>query len=106
LLTTLLQHSDEIYIKCWETALEQCEKKLEGPDYEGAMKMKNANDFRGGLDALRNEFMDETSVQVLLLLYPIVGNYELFATFFVGMMNNAVDTSMMWGLLYLVVRVT
>lgn len=97
--------SDQIYIKSWEATLGQCEKKLEPMDREKAMMLKSAGDFRRELDELQKEFMDESSIQVILLLYPVVGNYEIFATFFVSMMDDAVEVSMMWGLLYLVVRV-
>ena len=40
-----------------------------------------------------------------MLLYPILPHYEQFSKYFVDMLSEKVETSMMWGLLFLVIKV-
>lgn len=40
------------------------------------------------------------------MLFPAVEHYETFAQSFVSLMAHSVDVSMLWGLLFLVVKVS
>jgi hypothetical protein len=54
---------------------------------------------------LRTQYSEDTQKRVISLLYPALDNYDQFAVSFVKMMAEAVDVSMLWGLLYLVIKV-
>jgi hypothetical protein len=66
--------------------------------------VKSASDFRTSLSQLQIEYQDSRSRQVLNSLFPCVDHYETFANLFMSMMANAVDVSLLWGLLFLVVK--
>jgi hypothetical protein len=87
-------------------ALAQCESRLEKTDRLRALKVNNADDFRGALRQLRIEHPDESSREIISMLFPAVEHYETFAKPFVSMMAHSVDVSMLWGLLFLVVKVS
>jgi len=83
----------------------RCKEKLEQDDHDRALQVKTGDDFRKELGKLESEFTDEGSLHVIRLLYPILDHYETFAQFFVAMMSHNIEVSMMWGLLFLVVKV-
>lgn len=95
-----------MYRSSWEAALARCRTESEKSDHERALKFKSANDFREALRQLRIEHTDENAKQIILLLFPALPHYEVFAESFISLMAHAVDISMMWGLLFLVVKVT
>ncbi|KAI0377693.1 hypothetical protein F5Y04DRAFT_263483 [Hypomontagnella monticulosa] len=95
---------DELYIQSWEDAINECEKKLERHDYERALLVKSLQEFGIELQKLLIEFPNEPSKKAINLIHPTLGHYETFAQNFVNMMANPVDTSMMWGLLFLVFK--
>jgi hypothetical protein len=102
-----LEHStsDKLYIEAWDAALARCREKLEDHDHERALQVKTVDDFCKELQNLEIEFDDEGSLHVIRLLYPILNHYHTFAQFFVEMMAHKIEVSMMWGLLFLVVKV-
>ncbi|KAK1830086.1 hypothetical protein QBC39DRAFT_426826 [Podospora conica] len=96
--------SDEIYTASWHDTLKECEKRLERHDHDRALGVKSIQDFRAELVHLMAEYQDERSAKAIALIHPTLDHYETFAQNFVSMMANPVDTSMMWGLLYLVFK--
>jgi hypothetical protein len=78
---------------------------LERPDYERALQVTSLQGFQGALDGLITEHPDEQSKKAIALIHPTLDHYETFAQNFVSMMAHPVDTSMMWGLLFLVFNV-
>lgn len=72
---------------------------------ERALKVGNTEDFNRELDHLQNEYSEEASLHVIGLLHPTLDHYEQFAQAFINMMAQAVEISMLWALLYLVVKV-
>ncbi|KAK6213364.1 putative pfs domain-containing protein [Colletotrichum tabaci] len=95
---------DEIYTQSWHDALKECEKTLERHDHERALGVKSIQDFRNELGSLSIEYQDEQSQKAFRLIHPTLDHYETFAKNFVSMMSHPVDTSMMWGLLFLVFK--
>ena len=69
--------------------------------------MKNIDRFRTELNRLLDEYPNEADAprHVILLLYPTLGHFEQITETFVKMMSQQVETSMLWGLLYLVIKV-
>lgn len=74
-------------------------------DYERASGVNNAEEFKKELDQLKNTYSEEAPLHVIGLLYPALDHYEQFAQSFIKMMARFVEISMLWGLLYLVVKV-
>jgi membrane protease subunit (stomatin/prohibitin family) len=74
-------------------------------DYKYALQVQDINKFRQELAKLRTQYSEDTQKRVISLLYPALDNYDQFAVSFVKMMAEAVDVSMLWGLLYLVIKV-
>jgi hypothetical protein len=70
-----------------------------------ALGIRSANDFRQELEDLGNRLSGGPSSQLVMLVYPVLDHFDTFATFFVNMMSKAVDVSMLWGLLFLVIQV-
>ncbi|KAF0329893.1 transcriptional xre family [Colletotrichum asianum] len=95
---------DEIYSQSWRDALKECERTLERHDHERALGVKSIQDFRAELGKLTAEYKDEQSINAIRLIHPTLDHYETFAENFVTMMAHPVDTSMMWGLLFLVFK--
>ncbi|CAH0056955.1 unnamed protein product [Clonostachys solani] len=95
---------DNIYLQSWHDALAECEKKLERQDHQRALQIKTLQDFRNELNHLLEQCSEERSRRAVLLLYPTLDDFETFAQNFVRMMLRPVDTSMMWGLLFLVLK--
>ncbi|KAI0139030.1 hypothetical protein F4776DRAFT_47404 [Hypoxylon sp. NC0597] len=95
---------DEIYTESWQESVKECERTLERYDYERALQVKSPQNFREELGKLFIEYPDEPSKKAIILIYPTLDHYETFARNFVDMMANPVDTSMMWGLLFLVFK--
>jgi len=87
--------------------LAECDKALEPEDQERAISVKNIDDFRTELDRLLKAYQDEADAarHVIVLLSPTLDHYEQFTESFVEMMSQKVETSMLWGLLCLVVEV-
>lgn len=98
-------NSDEIYAESWKAVLLQCENKLEPSDYEKAVEIKDMQTFHHELDILREQYSNEAPQHVIMLLYPTLPHYEQFSRSFVRMMSEKVEVSMMWGLLFLVIKV-
>lgn len=98
-------NSDEIYIVSWNAVIEQCKTKLEPGDYKRALEVTDRDTFRSELDKLQAQYTQDAPRHVILLLYPTLPHYEQFSEFFVKMMSEKVETSVMWGLLFLVVKV-
>jgi len=97
--------SAEIYHQSWAAVLAKCQLKLERNDYTRALAIKTPENFRTALGQMYDENQEEASREVIMLLYPVIDHYESFAKSFVAMMAVSVDVSMMWGLLFLVVKV-
>ncbi|OKL62715.1 hypothetical protein UA08_01361 [Talaromyces atroroseus] len=97
---------DRFYIASWEAALAHCTSTLEKNDRQRALKIKTADDFRMSLRQLRVEHPDQNPQEVISMLFPAIEHYETFAGSFVALMAHAVDVSMMWGLLFLVVKLS
>ncbi|KAI0898720.1 hypothetical protein F4806DRAFT_506706 [Annulohypoxylon nitens] len=95
---------DDIYTQSWQDAIKRCEVSLEKHDYKRALQVKSRQDFREELGKLSSEYPDEQSRKAISLIHPHLDHYETFAQNFVDMMENPVDTSMMWGLLFLVFK--
>jgi uncharacterized membrane protein len=70
------------------------------------LQVKTADDFRIALQQLRIEHPDTSSGEIISMLFPAVEHYEAFAKSFVAVMAHAVGVSMLWGLLYLVIKVS
>lgn len=102
----ILSQSDEIYLHSWEETLKECDKTLERQDRERALQVKSLEDFRGQLEILLKEYPDDRSRKAIMLIYPTLDHYGTFAENFVNMMANPVETSMMWGLLFLIFKVS
>ncbi|KAI1087828.1 hypothetical protein F5B19DRAFT_46663 [Rostrohypoxylon terebratum] len=96
--------NDEIYTQSWRDAVKQCEITLEKHDYKRALQVKSRQKFREELGQLSNEHPDGQSRKAISLVHPYLDHYDIFAQNFVNMMANPVDTSMMWGLLFLVFK--
>ncbi|KAF4458057.1 NB-ARC and TPR domain protein [Fusarium austroafricanum] len=94
---------DEIYAEAWLAAIAECERKLDPVDYGRALQVKSVQDFRNELVGLT--YADDKPKKAISLIYPTLDHYEAFAQNFVNMMADPVDTSMMWGLLFLVFEV-
>jgi hypothetical protein len=70
------------------------------------MEVKTPDDFRQTLAELQAEYTGSPQVVAIIRnLLPALGHYEAFATTFVKLMKDNIETSMMWGLLSLVVTV-
>ncbi|KAK1636213.1 hypothetical protein BDP81DRAFT_489364 [Colletotrichum phormii] len=95
---------DEIYFQSWLDALKECEVTLERHDHGRALGVKSIQDFRDELEKLTAEYQDDESNNAIRLIHPVLDHYETFAKNFVSMMAHPVDTSMMWGLLFLVFK--
>ncbi|KAI1097155.1 P-loop containing nucleoside triphosphate hydrolase protein [Jackrogersella minutella] len=95
---------DDLYTQSWQDAIQQCEKTLERHDYIRALQVKSLQDFHNELGRLLVEHPNQPSITAILLIYPSLDHYAAFAQSFVNMMSNPVDTSMMWGLLFLVFK--
>ncbi|KAL8896345.1 MAG: hypothetical protein Q9207_007750 [Kuettlingeria erythrocarpa] len=91
-----------------EAALAECDKKLEPIDRERAQEVNNIDDFRNELNRLLDEYPDDADAprHVILLLYPTLDHFEQFTQSFVKMMSQKVETCMLWGLLYLVIKLS
>jgi len=102
-------HSDEIYRQSWHDTLQECERTLERHDRQRALQVKSLQDFRDELDHLLAaeypEHPDEQSRKAILLTHPTLDQYHTFAQNFAGVMACPVDTSIMWGLLFLIFKV-
>ena len=85
--------------------MSECRKKLEPEDFEHARQVKTLEDFRLELDAFGEEYMDAKSHKAIQLIHPALDQYRTFAQNFTEMMEHPVETSMMWGLLFLVFKV-
>lgn len=96
--------SDEIYIESWKATLSLCEQRLEPTDYERATEVSNIEECKKELDQLQNVYSEDTPLYVIGLLYSTLDHYEQLTRSFIKMMAYAVDLSMIWGLLYLVVK--
>jgi hypothetical protein len=83
-----------------------CAQKLEGDDEARARRVKTAEEFRAAVVTLRNECTDESSRQDIMRLCPTIDYYDKFANTFLAIMADAVEISMLWGLLFLVVSVS
>lgn len=92
-------------MQSWQAALKECERKLEKKDYRLAMKVKSLEDFDNELKTLVTVYSDDESARAIKLIIPTLYHYETFAQKFVDMMANPVETSLMWGLLFLVFKV-
>ncbi|KAH6634899.1 hypothetical protein B0J18DRAFT_406496 [Chaetomium sp. MPI-SDFR-AT-0129] len=98
---------DQIYIDAWKSTISRCEKGLERNDLKEALKVMSVPLFRQALEELLQEYRQDTSeADVLLLLLPVLEHYNQFSISFVSLMREKVDVSMMWGLLYLVVKLS
>ncbi|KAK1455472.1 hypothetical protein CMEL01_04232 [Colletotrichum melonis] len=95
---------DKVYDESWHAALRRCEATLERHDHERALGVKSIQDFRDELEKLTAEYQDRESHDAIRLIHPVLDHYETFAKNFVSMMAHPVDTSMMWGLLFLVFK--
>ena len=69
------------------------------------LEIKEIDTFSKELEKLQTFYPDEGSKHVIMLLYPALIHYERFSTSFVKIMSNKVKTSMIWGLLFLVIKV-
>lgn len=96
--------SDEIYLESWAATIQVCKEQLDDIDYKHALQVKNIDMFRQELDQLRSRYSGDAQRHVIALLYPALDNYDRFATTFVKMMEHTADVSMLWGLLYLVIK--
>ena len=68
--------------------------------------MTSVDDFRTELDRLKVKYASNSeAVELIVLLIPTLGHYEKFAMCFVELMSDEVETSMMFGLLSLVIKV-
>jgi hypothetical protein len=70
-----------------------------------ALEVRSADDFCKKLGDLEPHLENEASSELIMLVYPVLDHFETFVTFFVNMMLKAVDVSMVWGLLFLVINV-
>ncbi|KAK0657889.1 hypothetical protein B0T16DRAFT_69624 [Cercophora newfieldiana] len=96
---------DAIYVEAWNSVIAQCQTRLERVHLVEAMAVKNPDDFRRTLVQLQNEHSGSPQVSSIVRnLLPTLGHYEEFASTFVKLMKGNVETSMMWGLLSLVIR--
>ena len=82
-----------------------CKYKLENDQLCEALKVTSSMEFKAQLELLSHQHKNKLQTQVLYILYMTVPHYEEFAVMFVKMMKRDIDMSMMWGLLYLVVKV-
>ena len=70
------------------------------------MEIKSVELFRTRLDNMLQQHPEGSpEADVLLLIIPTLDHYDDFANSFVQLMLNKVDVSMMWGLLFLVIKV-
>jgi hypothetical protein len=83
----------------------ECNEKLESHDRAEAGEIKGAGEFRIAVEELVDDFPNDPSRHVVMLLLPTIAHYEMFANTFVAIMAQSVDVSMLWGLLFLVVKV-
>lgn len=97
-------------MESWKAVLAQCDKQLEPKDRDKAVEVNNVNDFRTELNRLLDEEYpednDSAPRHVIMLLLPTLDHYDQFSQSFVKMMSQQVETSMLWGLLYLVLKVS
>lgn len=100
-----LLSSDLIYVEAWKSALAQCQRDLERDDHADALQVTSARAFRQRLGELKSRHEDVSTIRLVAALYPVLDHYEAFAASFVSVMRNKIGTSMMWGLLFLVVKV-
>lgn len=104
-MATETSNSDDIFTDSWNEALKTAEERLERNDHERAMQVKSREDFGAELENLLEEYQHDEHKKAIKLIYPTLTHYESFARNFVSMMSKPVDTSMMWGLLFLVFKV-
>ena len=95
-----------IYIQSWQTVISRCETSLERNDHAEALKVQTIESFTRKLRDLQREHTHNVaSMQVIGMLYPTLNHYDVFASSFVKMLEHKVETSMLWGLLYLVIKI-
>lgn len=70
------------------------------------MRVKSREDFVQEMSRLQQKHDNGTSSEIIGLLIPTLKHYEQFSSTFVRLMHNNVETSMMWGLLCLVIKVS
>jgi len=80
--------ADDLYFQAWLSVINRCKRELDNDQLAEALIVTSLPDFRSRLDSLQAQH-----------------HYEHFAAIFVKMMKKDMNTSMMWGLLYLVVKV-
>lgn len=92
----------------WKSVLAQCELQLQQndpADLATALGIRNLDEFRDELAKLEEEQFEEEALTIVRSLVPALDHYDAFARSFVSLMKNQVETSMMWGLLCLVIQV-
>lgn len=97
--------SDDLFISVWKSVVDQCIHKLEPYDLSEAVQIKNLKHFQTKLHELQLSCSDNDSTIMIGMLYPTLDHYDAMAAAFVAMMHGNVDVSLMWGLLYLVIKV-
>ena len=98
--------SDHIYIEAWKSTIARCVERLTNNDFREALAIKSAKLFRSHIEQMLDQYDDgSTEAEVLRLLIPTLEHYDQFSYSFVELMRKEVEVSMMWGLLFLVIKV-
>lgn len=95
---------DALFHQSWKATTDRCKKDLENDELAVALQVKSLSDFIARLESQHGPG-NESQLEVLYLLPFALTHYDTFATMFVKMMKRNVDVSLMWGLLYLVIKV-
>jgi hypothetical protein len=84
---------------------DDCQYLLERPDFDSASRVKTEHDFRAALDKLESECTDGKLPTAFRGVRITLRYYEIFMDFLDEIIEHVVDTSLLRGLLFLVIQV-
>lgn len=93
-------NSDEINSMRWESLVNQ-HVNLEPQDLIQAKEIKNPEDLKS---KLQDSSAQHQTSQVVLALYPYITQLGSLSSTFLGMTNGIVDVSILWGVLFMDLR--
>ena len=90
----------------WSSTITRCREGLERNELDDALAVVSSQTFRDGLTSLiqKDHSTESEKADLLFFVVPNLKHYEQFTDLFVDLMLNKADVSMMWGLLFLVIK--
>lgn len=104
-LTSLLLFRDASCLSQWDASLERSLASLEFGDAEEIRAATGPQQIRDFMAALLLVKDTQPIKHAAAMLLPSLGHFEIFDAFFVTSLRPCPETSAVWGMLYVVVKV-